>query len=180
MSLADLASIGNAVSGIAIVISLIYLNLQVRQSTKNQRAMMQQGRVARISSAASSFAEPQIADVYDRCWDGATDISTVELRQFSNICRQLYISAEDSFLQHKDSLLSESAYASLVASMKAYLSSPGMRAMWKLTHDWYEPGFAEFMDQLAQQVTVIPPGDRLARWKAAVTAEVGATAKSAS
>lgn len=168
MNLSDLAALGSAVSGFAILVSLVYLNLQMRQSGKNQRALMQQGRVARISGAATAFADPAIAAVMDRCWDGAVDVSTVQLRQFSNVCRQFFISAEDSFLQHRDALLSEAAYASLVASTKAYLSSPGVRAMWKLTESWYEPGFRDFMEQIMNEVTIAPYADRLAQWQRAV------------
>lgn len=173
MNLSILASIGTAVSGFAILVSLVYLNLQVRQTEKNQRALMQQGRVARISSAAVAFSDSSIAEVIDRCWDGSPDITTVQLRQFANVCRQLFISAEDSFLQHKDLMLSEAAYASLVASMKAYLTSPGIRAMWKLTHSWYEPGFSSFMQQVMKEVAIAPYADRLAQWQTAVAEENG-------
>jgi hypothetical protein len=177
MSLSDIASIGSAVSGFAILVSLVYLSYQVRQTEKNQRSLMQQGRVARISSAATAFAAPDIAETVDKCWDGSPDISTVQLRQFSNVCRQLFVSAEDSFLQHKDSLLSEAAYASLVSSMRAYLSSPGMRAMWKLTRSWYEPGFCAFMNQLMREAPVVPNTDRLAQWRAAVAEELDESAQ---
>jgi|GEM_PF-446160 len=171
MSLTDLAAAGSAVSGFAILASLLYLSLQLRQTSKNQRALMQQGRVARISSAATAFAAPEIAAAVDRCWDGDADVSTVQLRQFANVCRQFFISAEDSFLQHRDSLLGESAYASLVGSTRAYMASPGFRAMWRLTRGWYEPGFAAFVDGIMQDVPITPYADRLAQWWAAVARE---------
>ena len=37
MSLTDLASLGSFVSGVTVLISLIYLALQVRQAEKNDR-----------------------------------------------------------------------------------------------------------------------------------------------
>lgn len=172
MNLADLAALGSAVSGFAILVSLLYLSLQIRQTQKNQRALMQQGRVARISSAAATFADPAIAETVDRCWDGAADVSSGQLRQFANVCRQLFVSAEDSFLQHEDGLLGEAAYASLVASMKGYLSSPGMRAMWKLTRSWYAPGFVAFIENLMREAPVAANADRLAQWRTAVAQEL--------
>jgi hypothetical protein len=71
-------------------------------------------------------------------------------------------------LQHQDSLLNEAAYRSCLASTKAYLSSPGVRAMWRLTRDWYEPGFRSFMEQLMKDVR-IAPSDGLAQWQTAVS-----------
>ena len=44
MSLSDLASIGSLVSGVAVLVSLIYLSQQTRQNTKHSRALIQQGR----------------------------------------------------------------------------------------------------------------------------------------
>lgn len=167
LNLEQLQCIGNAVSAVAIVISLAYLACQIRQAEKYQRALMQQGRVARISAAAESYAHPAIAEAINRCWDGTRDVSLVQLRQFSFVCRQLFIGAEDSFLQHQDSLLNEAAYRSCVASTKAYLSSAGVRAMWRLTRDWYEPGFRAFLEQLMTEVR-ISHADRLAQWQSAV------------
>jgi hypothetical protein len=37
MSLADLASLGSFISGIAVLVSLVYLAQQIRQSTKHSR-----------------------------------------------------------------------------------------------------------------------------------------------
>ncbi|HEX3432128.1 MAG TPA: hypothetical protein VHT03_14710 [Rhizomicrobium sp.] len=43
MSLSDLASLGSFVSAFAVLASLVYLALQVRQAEKNQRAILNQG-----------------------------------------------------------------------------------------------------------------------------------------
>jgi len=48
MSLSDLASLGSFVSGLAVLISLIYLAIQVQQAEQNQKAQIQQGRAARL------------------------------------------------------------------------------------------------------------------------------------
>lgn len=131
---------------------------------------MQQGRVARISTAAETYAHPSIAEAINRGWDGARDISPVQLRQFSYVCRQLFIGAEDSFMQHQESLLNDASFRSCVASTKAYLSAPGVRAMWRLTRDWYEPSFREFLDKLMAEVKVVH-ADRIAHWQIAVAEE---------
>ena len=47
MSLADLASLA---SSIAVLVSLLFLALQVRQSNRNQRSLMQQGRLKGVRS----------------------------------------------------------------------------------------------------------------------------------
>jgi hypothetical protein len=41
MSLSDLASIGSFVSGAAVLVSLVYLRLQIRQNTRHSQALIQ-------------------------------------------------------------------------------------------------------------------------------------------
>jgi hypothetical protein len=58
MTFSDPASVGSFVSALAVLISLIYLALQVRQAERNQRALMQQGRADRVSGYCLKMAEP--------------------------------------------------------------------------------------------------------------------------
>ncbi len=48
MSLSVLASLGSFVSGFAVLISLIYLALQVRQTERNQQVSIRHSRATRI------------------------------------------------------------------------------------------------------------------------------------
>jgi len=56
MTLSDLASIGSLVSGIAVLVSLVYLAQQTRQNSKHTRALIQQGRA--IQSADMPLGNP--------------------------------------------------------------------------------------------------------------------------
>lgn len=62
MSLSDLAAFGNFINGVAVVFSFLFLALQMRQSNRNQQAMMQQGRAARTSETMLRVAEPHMIE----------------------------------------------------------------------------------------------------------------------
>ena len=47
MTLSDLAAIGSLVSGLAVLVSLVYVSIQIRQTERNQRALINQGAMAR-------------------------------------------------------------------------------------------------------------------------------------
>ena len=49
MTLADIADLSQVVASAAVVASLIYLAVQVGQSERNQRALIQQGRADRAT-----------------------------------------------------------------------------------------------------------------------------------
>ena len=62
MSLSDLASIGSFVSDVAVVVSLIYLSVQVRHADRNQQAAIRQGRSTRTVDLFMLATDPSAAD----------------------------------------------------------------------------------------------------------------------
>jgi hypothetical protein len=61
MSLSDLASLGSFVNGLAVLISLIYLALQVRQTNRNQQIAIRHIRASRIVELQLALADPGVA-----------------------------------------------------------------------------------------------------------------------
>jgi hypothetical protein len=146
MSLADLSSIGSLLSSVAVLVSLIYLGLQTHQNAKHSRALIQQGRAARVADTALRIAELRDSDGIDKCFMGARDVSPKDLARFTNICRAIFMSAEDSFLQHEQGLLDATAFESFEASLRSGMGAPGVAAGWVLTRDMYEPKFRAYMN----------------------------------
>jgi hypothetical protein len=171
MSLSDLASIGSFVSGVAVLISLVYLALQVRQAERNQRAILQQGRAARASDLTLRMATDDLSRVFAKVSFETDDISPQQLVQWLLIFRANMLGFEDTFFQHKHKVLDDDAYDSTVASFHLYLTLPVWRASWRRTRSQYDRSFAAFVDRLVDDIAVGPPSDMLALWKSAVAAE---------
>jgi hypothetical protein len=170
MTLTDLASLGSFVSGVAVLVSLVYLSLQIRQNTKHSRALIQQGRAGRIADMSLRLAELRNDNGLDKCFEGASDVSAKDLARFLFVCRSIFASAEDSHLQNMQGLLDGAAYESFVASVKAGMASPGVGAAWLLTRDMYEPHFRAFMDETMGDLPgrSSPEYRRVGAWKSAV------------
>jgi len=167
MSLSDWASIGSLVSSIVVLISLIYLALQVRQAERNQQASIRQGRATRAVDIILATGEPSCAQALPKGTAGNSEITPAEFGQFTAIYGAFLASAEDTFLQHNERLLSDAVFASFTESWRQTLSQPGVRALWKLRRHGFETGFASFMDKL---MTDAPTGgsDFFAAWKVEV------------
>jgi hypothetical protein len=63
MKLSDLASIGSLISSAAVLISLVYLALQIRQAERNQRALIHQGRASRMIALTASLIRGSSTDI---------------------------------------------------------------------------------------------------------------------
>jgi hypothetical protein len=170
MSLSDLASLGSFVSGVAVLISLIYLALQVRQAERNQRALVQQGRAARLVDFQMHLATPEMAALFVKGAEGG-DLSAVELFQFRQMSRAILASFEDTFYQHRERLLADAPFRSARFIVGAGLaSSPGRRALWRLEREAYANDFRAYVDRLAS--AEVASRDGLAEWRAALAAQL--------
>jgi hypothetical protein len=173
MSLSDFASIGNIVSGLAVLASLIYLALQVRQSDRNQRALIQQGRASRIADTSLKLAELGISREIEKCFDGDQDITASDLQRFLFICRSTFVSAEDSYLQNRAGLFDGLAFQAFESGLKSYIGMPGILAGWKMTRQAYEPEFRGYMDRIAATALPLTKSNRLIQWQSVVSEITG-------
>jgi hypothetical protein len=172
MSLPDAASIGPFVSAIAVLVSISYLSLQVRQAHRNQQASIRLGRSTRIVGLFMGATGPSVADALAKGIAGADDITSTQFQQFRYYCLAQISHAEDSFYQHRDHLLDDAAFETFVSALKDWSRSSGVRAVWKRVRSAYAGEFVEFMDKVYAETPIAPSIDALAQWKADVAAEL--------
>ncbi|HVZ85847.1 MAG TPA: hypothetical protein VHG72_02690 [Polyangia bacterium] len=183
MSLSDLAALGSFVSGFAVLISLIYLALQVRQTKRNQQIAIRHSRATRVVDLHLRLADAAVADAWLDGSRSAQEITQAELGQYINLCRALFFHFEDSFYQREEGLLNDDAFETVVAGVRFSARSPGWRAAWGISRSNFGGRFLAFMDGLVAGSAVEPPVDlSLEAWRAAVASEasrsVGTTAAS--
>jgi len=178
MTLADLASLGSFVSGIAVLVSLVFLYfqlrqiaVQIRQAERNQQAAIRQNRVGRIVDSLIATQDASSAEAVWKGQWGNDDITLTQLLQFSNHALSRLFNAEDTFYQHRDGFLNDDGHASFVRTMRAMYTRPGMRAMYRQTRGLFGPEFVAFMDGVLAEVPAIENGDALASWKEQLAAE---------
>src|SRR5258706_6948757 len=146
MLLSELSSIGSFVSGIPVLITLVFLLIQIRQSNKNQRAIVQQGRATRIADFLLRVIDPALLPAWTMGLSGAADISPDQYFQFMYMARARFLSLEDSYLQHQNGLMDEGAFVGHVEAFKLVFAARGLRAAWKMTRATYDSAFANFVD----------------------------------
>jgi hypothetical protein len=173
MSLSALASLGSFVSGFSVLISLIYLGLQVRQTERNQEISIRHSRVSRTVDLHLALADPAVANAWFHGSANPQQLTQIELSQFINLCRAHFFHFEDSFYQREEGLLNDDAFETVVAGARLLTRSPGIRAAWKLARANFGGPFLKFMDGVVAESAAEPPVDlSVEAWKAAFAAEV--------
>jgi hypothetical protein len=165
MTFSDIASLGSLISGTAVLISLVYLSLQVKQAERNQQAAIRQGRIGRVVDIMLTAAEPSVSEAFVKAMQGSDDISAVQFNQFMICTRASFFNMEDGFYQHKDGLLNDGAFDNMVVSIRSIFGSPAHRVAWKSLTIHFAAEFVAFMDKLLAEASVRPSVDAVAKFK---------------
>lgn len=167
MSLSDLASLGSFVSGIAVLVSLVYLALQVRQAERNQRAIVHQGRVEQSVDRLLRLMEPELLKPFMKGLYGR-DASSEELefQQFVFAMAAIAREAQDLYFQNDLGLLDETSLQNQLVPLYAALRSPGGKVFWKLMRDSADPRLKERVDALDARLSVQPPTQMFSAYRA--------------
>jgi hypothetical protein len=171
VTLEQIFYLSQSVASIAVVGTLIYLGLQVRSAERSQRAIMQQGRADRASLGALGLADPELARVFGKATAGQTSLTRDEFTQWMMMCRALFLSGEDSYLQHKAGQLDQAAFDSYVEGVRYYMRSPGMRAAWQVSRGQFGSDFRNFVDAILREPPLARGADAYAEWHKLVESE---------
>ena len=174
MTLSDVASIGSLVSGLAVLVSLVYLSLQFRQTERNQQASIRQGRINRAVELVTARMEPSVAEAISNGIDGDPNLTPQQLALFVSYADGYFLHAEDTYYQHEAGLLNESAFKTFVAYQRVAFTQCGMRVQWKRQRAYYAGAYVEFLDKLLAEAPVLPAHDAVADWRRDVLAEQAA------
>jgi hypothetical protein len=168
MSLSDLASIASVLGSVAVCGSLVYLALQVRQSDRNQRTVLQQATSARNMESLWKFGEPHNADVVARVLNGESDFSAAEATRLAYLMRATMFGLQDQFLLDKLSLVDATQVATHELGIRRVLGAPTFRALWVTSKSGYAPEFAAYVDALIAGSPLATPLDLAAQIRSTV------------
>ena len=179
MTLSDLAALGSFVSGLAVLVSLVFLyfqlrqlNAQVKQSEVSQQALVKQARTTRVMEINARLTSDSFAEVSLRIDQNAADLTILDVMRFAAHARTVFQNGEDSFAQYRRGLLTEADLVSFSSAMRWGFRSPPLRVAWKRHRAMFDGPYVAFVDKLVSEAEVLlPSADALEQWKAAVSAE---------
>jgi len=128
LRLTDWASIAEVVGAFGIVISLIYVGIQVRDNTEEVRVTNRQQLIGRAHSATISVAtNPELAAAIAKLTNGET-LTPVELVQYGYLVRALMYDVQEAFLLRKEERLDENYWRTRSALFEsAMIQEPARR-----------------------------------------------------
>ncbi|MFI4935496.1 MAG: hypothetical protein ACHP7N_12805 [Caulobacterales bacterium] len=147
MSLTDLASVGSFVSGLAVLISLIYLSQQIRQNTHVHRATAHQERLNFVKDFLARIADPSMAPLYLRGLSGDGEMSEVEFTQYRMLMHGWFLGMSEIVWLYERGVLDEERYAGSMEALRGYLRFSGCRAVWRVINPAMPTSFRTLVER---------------------------------
>ncbi len=171
MTLSDLASLGSFVSGIAVLVSLIYLALQIRQNTRTQRVTAHQNRQDFAQQFLLKLSEEPTAAVFLRGAAGSPDLTPAEFLQFNALMRYWFLGNSGVIWLRDNGMSDHDSITDIVAVLRNRLRDPGCRAAWEVSKHMFLPSFQALVEKINAEPQAASDVKEFDVWKAALAGQ---------
>ena len=149
--LQDLANLGELIGAVAVVVSLIYLAVQIRQNTRAVRSSTFQSVVDTLSTGVAEIArDPEITRLWITGLQNSDELSEIERGRFRLFVLMAVRKWENAFYQHGAGMLDEPQWKGIVQDIRSIVRQPGFRAWWDRVPDVVSSDFRSFIDELIE------------------------------
>jgi hypothetical protein len=147
-----IGAIGEVAGAIGVIVTLIYLSVQLRQNSRLLRASSSSVINANVTSSSSLMVQdPEVARIY---WQGLADrdaLSESDRQRFDPLIAMIVSNMVQEYGLFLEGGIGERVWGTRMAGLVWQFRQPGMQQWWR---DWaiiYEPEFQGFVNNLLNQ-----------------------------
>lgn len=164
LDLGDLADLGEFIGGLVVIVSLVYLAIQVRQNTDSIRAENFARVLERISSTQAALSQDQeLSLLHARGVADVWSLTPQERLQFTWWFVEAFGAFEFIFHQARAGAIPEEIWQRWSATISWWLSFPGVQEWWRANPAPFSASFRSFVEGQIEEATRDPGADR--RWQ---------------
>jgi hypothetical protein len=148
VTLNELGNLGEFISGLAVVVTLVYLAIQIRHNTRVVRSSMHQNMIESTLRIAESVSDTndvgRIVLHADQDYDELTEVERI---RFDAYAERVFNNFESVFYSYRNSMIEEDLWESWESSYLADISRASMRRYWNEERPQHLRDFMDFIDQ---------------------------------
>lgn len=147
--LESLANLGEIIGAVAVVVSLVYLAVQVRQNTRAQRTENFSRALDRVAAIQSSLAQDsETAVVFSKGVVDPDSLTPRERIRFTWAMYELFGAFEFMFLASRDTAIPEEVWERWSLAGAWWLTFPGVQAWWQIRPIPFTRSFTAYVEDL--------------------------------
>jgi hypothetical protein len=152
LTISELGSLGEFVSSIAVLATLVILVLQVRGaraeiSSQARREIKRQNN----ETFYQLIQDPKLLDIHVRAQRDHSGLTENEKLTWTLWMYTWITQAEDLWLSRRQGVLDPQALDTYVRGVSLVLRSAGGRVVWPALQGWYDPQFVRELDRLVEE-----------------------------
>jgi len=148
-----IGAIGEVFGATAVILTLVYLAVQIRQNTQN-------GRDSAVLNAISDFAhgtdelnrDPELVRIWFEGRINFQELDQLEKQRFALYLTSAFHRYEIVLYQARRGKLDELAVTGLRSQMRYAFEGPGTREWWRGSRFLFNPEFQEYCDSLVTEI----------------------------
>ena len=165
MSLEDWAAIAEIVGALAVVATLIYLAIQVKQNTgaiQSSNAMILHTNISNLARDVSR--DRDLGDIIVRALDGTNELSPAEKIASYGWFYTFFKTGELAHMRYRSGDLEKKYWDATLVFFRAYWQTPGFREYWAHRKAAFTPDFQSAVEEWINAASdSITPADKAFR-----------------
>ena len=147
MNLGTMSQLGDFVGGFGVILSLVYLAIQIRSNTNSQRADMTARILDRMAAQQHTYAfDAEASKFFTRAITDPTGLTLDERNQFAWLMTEFLSAMEFLMQQYKAGNVEEQTWLRWSKTLDWWLTFPGIRAFWTGRPTPYTDYFTDFVE----------------------------------
>ena len=142
-----LGAIGELVGATAVLITLVYLALQIRQNTAALRSTATQGahdQVGRLYQTVST--DPELAMIFARGCTDPDELSDIETAKYYSLLIQILFYVQNWHTQTRDGLMDEDLLSSWSKILTDIATTPGFQRVWEQRKHIFSSALRKYLE----------------------------------
>ena len=148
--------IGELIATVAVVISLVFVGIEVNQNTSIQKQQATRSLSRDWSDATASYQDPELACLYIRLGNDRANLTAQEASQIEAVIWRIYKVYEQLQYQYEQGMIDESVWNGFKQLMVTEASYETFRVWWGGYQKTFSPRFRNNLDAIMIETPVNP------------------------
>ena len=142
-------AISQFVSSIAVVLSVLYLGIQVHRSTRVAKVAAQDAAASAVRDVTNTFMEnAEMSRIWGAGLEDLKTLSTEDQARFFHATHQFLKALETIHFHYLSGLMDKQLWLGWQELLRHYIAAPGMAQYWNVRNQLFSARFREFINQL--------------------------------
>ena len=147
MTLDQLGNVGELIGAIAVVVSLVYLAIQVRQNTAAVHSSTHQGMLGEVHQVLASLTEGhQVAELFVKANEDFDALSEPDRVRFHALIGRFLNIYETAYYSYRRSNLEPELWRAWETGLVFWVSGPAVQRYWERWKAGYLPEFRQHFE----------------------------------